>query len=93
MNTHQEESHQIIMEHHVLYKRVKQLETELAWYKRYYANARALYLTMAEATENTLIPAEPEDYQSSIESEFAGMVKTLEEISEITAGYGKRVPF
>jgi hypothetical protein len=40
-----------------------------------------------------MIPAEPEDYQSSIESEFAGMAKALEEISEITAGYGKRVPF
>jgi hypothetical protein len=81
------------MEHHALYKRVKQLETELAWYKRYYANARTMYLAMAEATENAMIPAEPEDYQSSIESEFAGMAKALEEISEITAGYSKRVPF
>jgi len=94
-----QESHNVIMENHPLYKEVLRLQEqvghlqiELDFYKRYYNHGRQFYLSVYSLAEQTLMPAPPIDTADAV-AQHNRMSAVLETINTLTDEYRKDCPF
>jgi hypothetical protein len=86
-----QESHDVILENHPLYKEVLRLQEqvghlqiELEFYKKYYNNGRQFYLAVCNLTDGTLMPAPPVDT-----ADAKRMTDALETINTMIDDYRK----